>query len=149
MKSEVRGYGRRALGAHLSDDENEEPPFIQSIMNQPIPPKFKILTFKIYEGVTDRPVEHAEMFEAIIDFHVVSDAIKCRAFQTIVEALPGTGTDNWCLVNLDLQTVEESFHNTVLGSAQSEETFNIPSHYLAKGERNPQRIRQEVQEQAD
>lgn len=86
MKSKVRGeidvlkHGQKTYGTDLSDDEKKDPSFVQLIMDEPIPPKFKILTFKIYEGVID-PVEHVEMFEAIIDFHVVLDAIKCRAFQ--------------------------------------------------------------------
>lgn len=73
-----------------NDDDRVDPPFAQRVMDEPIPPKFKMSTFKIYEGTTDL-VEHVETFEAKLNFHVVTNPIKCEAFQISIDG----ATRNW------------------------------------------------------
>ncbi|KAG8380729.1 hypothetical protein BUALT_Bualt06G0046200 [Buddleja alternifolia] len=55
-----------------------ESPFIDRIMKEDIPTNFKVLG-ESYDGTSD-PRDHLESFQALMVFHGVTDAIKCRAF---------------------------------------------------------------------
>ncbi|KAG8365105.1 hypothetical protein BUALT_Bualt18G0069600 [Buddleja alternifolia] len=55
-----------------------ESPFIDRIMKEDIPTNFKV-PGESYDGTSD-PRDHLESFQALMVFHGVTDAIKCRAF---------------------------------------------------------------------
>lgn len=50
-----------------SEGEQEDPPFTNEILGASIPCKFKMPTFKIYDGSSDL-VDHVEVFEGLMDF---------------------------------------------------------------------------------
>ena len=52
--------------------------FSQMIMQEPIPPNFKLPQFESYDGTSD-PVDHLEAFRMMMLLHGVPDAILCRA----------------------------------------------------------------------
>ena len=56
------------------------------IMQEPIPPNFKLPQFESYDGTSD-PVDHLEAFRMMMLLHGAPDAILCRAFpSTLKEA---------------------------------------------------------------
>ncbi|XP_022152362.1 uncharacterized protein LOC111020105 [Momordica charantia] len=67
-------------GSAFDDGNLRESPFTSDILEAQIPPKFKTPTMKPYDGSKD-PKDYVEVFEGLIDFQTVTDAIKCRAFQ--------------------------------------------------------------------
>ena len=61
------------------EDICTDPPFSQMIMQELIPPNFKLPQFESYEGTLD-PIDHLEAFRTMMLLHGVPDAILCRAF---------------------------------------------------------------------
>lgn len=66
------------------DDEPEESPFVQAIVDAPIYQKSWLPTFDKYDGTKD-PIYHAETYESIVDIHAYLDAMKCRAFSITLQ----------------------------------------------------------------
>ena len=60
------------------------------IMQEPIPPNFKLPQFESYDRTSD-PVDHLEAFRTMMLLHDAPDAILCRAFPS---TLKGTAR-NW------------------------------------------------------
>ena len=58
-----------------------DPPFSPQIMNEVIPPKFKMPHIDPYGGTTD-PFDHLESFKALMLLHGAIDGILCKAFPT-------------------------------------------------------------------
>ncbi|MCI24966.1 hypothetical protein A2U01_0046154 [Trifolium medium] len=63
---------------HGSDYEDYRCPFSKEIMRVPIPAELSLGT---YDGQSD-PDEHIDNINAILDFRMVSGAIRCRLFPT-------------------------------------------------------------------
>ena len=61
------------------EDICTDPSFSQMIMQEPIPPNFKLSQFESYDGTSD-PVDHLEAFQTMMLLHGAPDAILCRAF---------------------------------------------------------------------
>ncbi|MDV3146722.1 MAG: hypothetical protein Q8754_02730, partial [Sweet potato little leaf phytoplasma] len=53
--------------------------FTEEVMKAEVPQQFKVPTFKPSDGKKD-PVQHLHAYKSWMDFHDVSDAIRCRAF---------------------------------------------------------------------
>ena len=66
------------------EDICTDPPFSQMIMQEPIPPNFKLPQFESYDGTLD-PVDHLEAFRTMMLLHGVPDAILCRAFPSTLD----------------------------------------------------------------
>ena len=58
------------------EDICTDPPFSQMIMQESIPPNFKLLQFESYDGTSD-PVDHLEAFQIMMLLHGMPDAILC------------------------------------------------------------------------
>ena len=56
------------------EDIYTDPPFSQMIMQESIPPNFKLSQFESYDGTSD-PVDHLEAFWIMMLLHGVPDAI--------------------------------------------------------------------------
>ncbi|KAF5930484.1 hypothetical protein HYC85_031357 [Camellia sinensis] len=54
-------------------------PFVASIWDKPLPPKFKMPTIDSFDGATD-PVKHLETYRTLMILHAFSDEIMCWAF---------------------------------------------------------------------
>lgn len=54
-------------------------PFTDEIMQEKVPPKFKLPTTKLYYGSKD-PIEHLDTFQSCMELYRIRDAIKCRSF---------------------------------------------------------------------
>lgn len=54
-------------------------PFIPAVMECPLPVKFKMPVMDTFDGSKD-PMDHLEIFKALMHLQAVSDAIMCRAF---------------------------------------------------------------------
>ena len=67
-----------------SEDIYTDPPFSQMIMQEPIPPNFKLPQFESYDGTSDL-VDHLEAFRIMMLLHGTPDAILCRAFPSILK----------------------------------------------------------------
>ena len=61
-----------------------DPPFSQKIMQEQVPPNFKLPHFESYDGTTD-PVDHLEAFRTTMLLHGAPDAILCRAFPSTLK----------------------------------------------------------------
>lgn len=79
LVSELKGDLKNAGKATTEDDEPDEPPFVQAIIDAPVRQKSRLLTFDKYDGTKDT-IDHVETYESITDFHAYSDAMKCKAF---------------------------------------------------------------------
>ena len=66
------------------EDICTDPPFSQMIMQEPIPPNFKLPQFESYDGTSD-PVDHLEAFRTMMLLHGAPDAILCRAFPSTLK----------------------------------------------------------------
>ena len=82
---------RRAPTAY-GEDICADPPFSQMIMQEPIPPNFKLPQFKSYDGTSDL-IDHLEAFQTMMLLHGASDAILCRAFPSTLKG----AAKNWYL----------------------------------------------------
>ena len=60
-------------------DFNAASAFTSKIMEQPIPPRFKMPQTKLYDGSAD-PLDHLEAFKALMLLHGANDGMLCRAF---------------------------------------------------------------------
>ncbi|XP_022149836.1 uncharacterized protein LOC111018172 [Momordica charantia] len=83
LVSELKGNLKKVVRA-TEDDEPDEPPFVQDILDAPISQKSGFPTFNKYDGTKD-PVDHVETYEFIMDFHAYSDAMKCRALSITLQ----------------------------------------------------------------
>ncbi len=54
-------------------------PFIPSIANFPLPPKFKVPPLKNFDGTMD-PFDYLEAFKTIMQLQAVPEEIICQAF---------------------------------------------------------------------
>ena len=54
-------------------------PFVLTIMECPLPSKFKMPVMDTFDGSKD-PMDHLETFKALMHLQAVPDAIMCRAF---------------------------------------------------------------------
>ena len=61
------------------EDICTDPPFSQMIMQELIPPNFKLPQFESYNGTLD-PIDHLKAFQTMMLLHGAPDAILCRAF---------------------------------------------------------------------
>ena len=61
-----------------------DPPFSQKIMQEQVPPNFKLPHFESYDGTTD-PIDHLEAFRTTMLLHGAPDAILCRAFPSTLK----------------------------------------------------------------
>ena len=66
------------------EDICTDPPFSQMIMQEPIPPNFKLPQFESYDGTSD-PVDHLEAFRTMMLLHGTPDAILCRTWYSAQE----------------------------------------------------------------
>ncbi|MCI56605.1 hypothetical protein A2U01_0077856, partial [Trifolium medium] len=65
-----------------SDEEDSRCPLSKEIMRAPIPAGFeKPPQLRTYDGQAD-PDKHIDNINAILDFRMVSGAIRCRLFPT-------------------------------------------------------------------
>ena len=60
-------------------DFNAAPAFTSEIMEQVIPPQFKMPQTKLYDGSSD-PLDHLEAFKALMLLHGANDGTLCWAF---------------------------------------------------------------------
>ena len=60
-------------------DFNVAPAFTSKIMEQPIPPRFKMPQTELYDGSVD-PLDHLEADKALMLLHGANDGMLCRAF---------------------------------------------------------------------
>ena len=60
------------------------------IMQEPIPPNFKLPQFESYDGTSD-PIDYLEVFRMMMLLHGTPDAILCRAFPSTLKG----ATRNW------------------------------------------------------
>jgi len=70
----------------LPNDE-EDPrghPFIDEIIDTPLPPKWKGLTIKLYDGSTD-PDEHLNVFKIQMTFYTTNKEVWCKVFPTSLQ----------------------------------------------------------------
>ena len=58
-----------------------DPPFSAKVMNEPVPPRFKIPQTELYDGTSD-PLDHLESFKALMLLYGANDGVMCRAFPT-------------------------------------------------------------------
>ena len=58
---------------------NIAPAFTSKIMEEPIPPQFKMPQTKLYNGSTD-PLNHLEAFKVLMLLHGANDGTLYRAF---------------------------------------------------------------------
>ena len=58
---------------------NTAPPFTSEIIDEAIPPRFKMPQTELYDGSTD-PLDHLEAFKALMLPHGAADGTLCRAF---------------------------------------------------------------------
>lgn len=63
----------------LGDPDDSTPPFTEEIMNACILRKFKMPTFKTYEGIGDL-INYVRTFSNALLLQLLSDVIKFRAF---------------------------------------------------------------------
>ena len=66
------------------EDICTDPPFSQMIMQEPIPPNFKLPQFESYDGTSDS-IDHLEAFWIMMLLHGTPDAILCRAFPSTLK----------------------------------------------------------------
>ena len=64
-------------------DFNAAPAFTLEIMEQLIPPRFKMPQTELYDGSFD-PLDHLEAFKALMLLHGANDGTMCQAFLTIL-----------------------------------------------------------------
>ena len=62
-------------------DFNTAPAFTSEIMEEPIPPQFKMLQIELYDSSTD-PLDHLKAFKALMLLHGANDGTLCWAFST-------------------------------------------------------------------
>lgn len=84
MVSELKEDLKKVSKSTFEDDEPEELPFVQAILDAPISQKSWLPTFDKYDGTTDS-VDHVETYDSIVDFHAYSNAMKCRAFSITLQ----------------------------------------------------------------
>ena len=60
-------------------DFNVAPAFTSKIMEQVVPPQFKMPQIELYDGSSD-PLDHLEAFKALMLLHGANDETLCRAF---------------------------------------------------------------------
>ena len=60
-------------------DFNMTPPFTSKIMDEAIPPRFKMPQTKLYDDSAN-PLDHLEAFKALILLHGANDGTLYRAF---------------------------------------------------------------------
>src|ERR1051325_10274225 len=71
-----------SLSPNQSDEDEHHGPLCRAIMDIPIPSDLvKIPRLGQYDNTTD-PDEHIENIDALLDYHGVHEAIKCRLFPT-------------------------------------------------------------------
>ena len=60
-------------------DFNAAPAFTLEIMEQVIPPQFKMPQTKLYDG-SSNPLDHLKAFKALMPLHGANDGTLCQAF---------------------------------------------------------------------
>ena len=65
-------HASTAYGEDICTDH----PFSQMIMQEPIPPNFKLSQFESYDGTLD-PIDHLEAFRTMMLLHDTPDTILC------------------------------------------------------------------------
>ena len=77
------GRGLEALRMRLERpyelDFNAAPTFTSKIMEQVIPPRFKMPQTELYDG-SSNPLDHLEAFKVLMLLHGANDGTMCRAF---------------------------------------------------------------------
>ena len=68
------------------EDICTDPSFSQMIMQESIPPNFKLPQFESYDGTSD-PVDYLEAFRIMMLLHGTPDAILCRAFLSTLKGV--------------------------------------------------------------
>ena len=53
--------------------------FIASVLECPLPPKFRLLQLEIYDGTKD-PLDHTGAFKTILSLHQTPDEVICKTF---------------------------------------------------------------------
>ena len=71
------------MGVEHDEDEGEGHPFTPEIMVVRLPSKFKLPRMALYDGKTD-PEDHLEVYEAHMVLYGIPDAIRCRAFNSML-----------------------------------------------------------------
>ena len=61
-------------------------PFMQRVLNHPLPSKFKVPAVPPYDGTADQ-IEHLELFRAYVAVRGVPNEIVCRAFPLTLTSL--------------------------------------------------------------
>ena len=54
-------------------------PFTTSVLEYPLPPKFRLPQLEVYDGTKD-PLDHIEAFKTILSLHQTLDEVICRTF---------------------------------------------------------------------
>lgn len=54
-------------------------PFIAKVLECPLPLKFKLPQFEVYDSMKD-PLDHVGAFKTILDLQQALDQVKCRSF---------------------------------------------------------------------
>lgn len=84
LVSLLKGDLKKVSKPTSDDNEQDEPLFVQAILDASISQKSRLSTFDNYDGTTD-PVDHVEIYKPVMDFHPYSDAMKCRAFSIMLQ----------------------------------------------------------------
>ena len=77
------GYQLEALRMRFEHpyelDFNAAPTFTSKIMEQSIPPRFKMSQTELYDGFAN-PLDHLEAFKVLMQLHRANDGMLCWAF---------------------------------------------------------------------
>ena len=64
-----------------NEGDSKGHPFTNKIIDRPLPPKWKGLTIKLYDGSTD-PDKHMNVFKTQMTLYTANKAVWCKVFPT-------------------------------------------------------------------
>ena len=76
VKNAMKGKTAVNLGGMIKRTDS---PFTTSILECPLPPKFRLPQLEVYEGTKD-PLDHIGEFKTILSLQQTSDEVICRTF---------------------------------------------------------------------
>ena len=89
MMNERMDFMMNALRGRVSSDLDKlvhqtDLPFTTPITSFPFPPKFRMPQVETYDGLKD-PLDHLELFKALMHLQGIADETMCRAFPTTLK----------------------------------------------------------------